>query len=171
MRKEDAKTWMEEARQNSISGHGREKVVLRCKKCKMEACCGSDLYIFDGCHITVPEKRFKEEKLKKSDGNPQSDLECDDLSCIKCGSSWGVMMIWMDNEFPLLKCKAFNFEIDGTPICLSKWSKATFKIPPIMVHPEFLNIFSYDGNNPNPNPIKPPRLGIDQCDLSFQCGY
>ena len=144
MRNEDIKEWLEVKRQDSLKEYDREQVILKCRKCKMEACRGSDLYTLQqgGYHITVPNRNFREEKLRikphpRPHYNPKGFTKKDKIHCIRCDYDWGVVGIWMSSEFPLLKCKSFNFEIDGVPQSVSQWSKVTFPIPPIEVHPEF----------------------------------
>ncbi|KAL5500432.1 hypothetical protein EMCRGX_G011992 [Ephydatia muelleri] len=95
MQKEDMKAWL---RLEKMKESDREKVILKCKKCKMVACCGSDLYTLQlgGFHIVVPDKRFREEKLRiKPHPRPRSDPEGyskkEKIHCVNCDSDWGVV--------------------------------------------------------------------------------
>ena len=151
MQQEDIKRWLDVKRQDSLKDYDREKVVLKCKKCKMEACRGSDLYTIQagGYHIIVLSKEFNDEKLIKKPHprpyiNPEGFSKKEKIHCAKCESDWGVVGISMSTEYPMLKCKSFYFEIDGAPRSIPQWSKAPFAIPPIMMHPEYRSILTLD---------------------------
>ena len=154
MNKHEMKTWLDEESKNSDPKHDREKVILKCKKCKEEACHGSDLYTLqlNGYDVSVWNKAFMEQKaIKKPHPRPRDGKEGfsaakDKIHCKFCDADWGVVGIWNESEFPILKCRSFNYEIQGISVALSKWSAAPFKIPPIITHPDFRNDLMTDNN-------------------------
>eukprot|EP00731_Ephydatia_muelleri_P033849 Em0039g35a len=149
VKKTEMKKRLEEEKHQSVNSHDREKVTLKCKKCKNEVCRGSDLYTLQigGCDVSVFNKSFMEEKAKKKphphprQGKEGFSAAKEKIHCIVCEADWGVVGIWSSKEFPLLKCKSFNYEMQGIPIALSQWSHAPFKIPPAaFAHPDYQNI-------------------------------
>ena len=111
-------------------------VQLKCKKCKVHACDGSDIYIADGTnHHVVPDEEFRKKKLvKRPHHNPRpmtkEIAKTHKIYCASCDSDWGVMAMWTSagHEFPVLKCKSFIFEVKGYLESVHKWSKAPFEV-------------------------------------------
>ena len=115
-------------------------VKLFCKKCKVLACSGRDIYIFGkkgSHHYVVPESKFKE-KIRCSD-HPSPHIRdlvsrevrnINKIYCVECGQSWGVMCTWVSigRNFPVIKCSAFTFEIAGVTRTIKKWKDAPFNM-------------------------------------------
>ena len=126
-------------RQQRQKANAREDILLRCKKCKTVACSGSDVFsVENATHYVVPDEEFKAKKIVKRPHQPpkqmtQSMYKTHRIYCANCDADWGIMCIWPSDgdEFPLLKCKKFIFEIRGDSHSVKKWSEVPFKIFPI----------------------------------------
>ena len=125
-----------------ISAINRNRVIVRCRKCKKEACSGSDIFkIGDpASHYVVPGAFMKNRLIKKPHHKPGRIPDCPSIIkthkiyCKNCESDWGVMcnLVHEGREFPVLKCMSFSFQEDGCcPVFVSQWSKARFEILPI----------------------------------------
>ena len=124
-----------------MSTHPAHKVVLKCKKCKVVACRGSDLYEIDKTkHHVVPgnvlcyeihEHRNPGMRVCEFDGSTIKKFH--KVHCSSCGTSWGALGNWpkSKNEFPILKCCNFNFIIDGTQENFKQWTKRPFEVLPL----------------------------------------
>ena len=119
-----------------------DRVTLKCRKCKEEACSGSDIFTFGtaASHYVVPGAFIKNRLIKKPHHAPDQIPSCPSvfkthkIYCKNCDTDWGVMCSWPNegHEFPVLKCKYFSFEINGChTILVPKWSKAPFEILPL----------------------------------------
>ncbi len=125
--------------------HSPYSVRLLCKKCKAVACSGTDIYTVDnGTHYVVANEEFKERKIVKRP-HPKPKAMTDKISkthkiyCANCDANWGVIFMWprQGNDFPVLKCNQFIFEVSGIPRQVSKWSNAPFDVPPLSSRPEY----------------------------------
>ena len=126
-------------------GADRDSVKLKCKKCKILACKGSDIYKAESNYV-VSNEDFKANKIiTKTYPSPEKFTansrmaRSGDIVCRNCGTKWGGMCIWPSAgyELPFLKCKYFIFEIDDFPHPVKKWSEAPFEIPPLSSHPKY----------------------------------
>ena len=134
MNRNEINMWLAEGKKRSGIGADRERVVLKCKKCNEEVCHGRDLYTLQsgGYDVIVLNKSFLEYKArKKIHPRPRHGGAKYKIYCMSCDADWGVVGIQQGTEFPVLKCKSFNYEIQGVPVKLSKWSETPFKIPPL----------------------------------------
>ena len=120
--------------------HPSQDVVLKCNKCTVVACCGSDLYVIDNTnHCVVPGDVLHYETVEHH--KPGIICSYDENSLIKkdykvhccsCGTSWGALGTWpTGKEFPVIKCESFNFFINGIPVPLKQWKRRTFEILPL----------------------------------------
>ena len=161
MNRNEMKMWLEEGKQRLGIGADRERAVLKCKKCKVEVCHGRDLYTLQsgGYDVIVLNKSFLEDKArKKPHPRPRQGTEGysaakDKIYCMSCDADWGVVGIQQGNEFPVLKCKSFNYEIQGVPVKLSKWSEAPFRIPPLIAHPDFQSNLMHEAEDDDQDSI------------------
>ena len=109
-------------------------VDVVCKKCKVLACKGSDIYKLNG-HFVVPDVTFHDTKMvrrphhKRSvHGSMHSPYK---IYCKNCNQDWGVWSKWSDHvlEFPVLKCASFNFCRTETAFQPGKkWCAVPFEI-------------------------------------------
>ena len=123
-----------------MSTHPAQNVELKCKKCKVVACRGSDLYFIDKTnHHVVPGDFFCYETVKHH--KPGIICGYDDNTVIEklfkvhciCGASWGALGTWPKSgkEFPVLKCESFNYYIDGIQSNFKQWQKRPFIVLPL----------------------------------------
>ena len=111
-----------------------EDVKVVCKKCKVLACKGSDIYKLDR-HFVVPDVVFHDTKMVRKPhhkrsvhGNMHSPYK---IYCKKCDHDWGVWSKWSDYllEFPVLKCASFNFcYTDAAVQPGKKWCAVPFEV-------------------------------------------
>ena len=133
-----------------MSTHPAQNVELKCKKCKIRVCRGSDIYVIDKTnqHV-VPGDVLCYEPIEHH--TPGIVDGCGSLvikklykiHCAGCTASWGVLGTWPSKkEFPILKCESFNFFVDGRRINVPKWKNKPFKVSPLSVkylpHENFL---------------------------------
>ncbi len=121
--------------------HKSEAVNLLCKKCKVFACCGSNIYTIGdepNFHYVVPDPDFKEKLVVRPHPNPRPLItntvnKTHKIYCSKCDLDWGSQCIWPSegHVFPIIKCGSFIFEIEGEPRPVKKWSSAPFLIKPL----------------------------------------
>ena len=125
--------------------HPAKDVILKCKKCTVVACCGSDLYFIDNTnHCVVPGDVLRYETVEHH--KPGIICSYNETSVIKkdykvhccgndgnpCGTSWGVLGTWpTGKEFPVIKCECFNFFISGVQVSFKQWKKCPFKVSPL----------------------------------------
>ena len=123
----------------------RDSITLKCKKCKILACKGSDIYKAESNYV-VSDENFKTNKITtKKYSSPEKFSASSRMArsanifCKNCGTEWGGMCIWPSAgyELPFLKCKYFLFEIADSPRSVKKWSEAPFDIPPLSSHPKY----------------------------------
>ena len=122
--------------------HNASDVQLYCKRCKVSACVGSDIYIISSTHRAVPDKQFQQKIIKRPHDKPRPLSQVEELYlakthkiyCAKCDADWGVLAKWPSKgmDFPILKCKSFIFQVkrDNKPaVNVSQWSVAPFESP------------------------------------------
>ena len=113
--------------------HANTTVKLTCKKCKEFACYGSDVCTIGANYYVVPHPDFKEKYITKEDPEPtihNGVRQTDKIHCGSCEKQWGVKCIWPTDgfAFPVIKCSSFNFEMDGCPRIVKKWTEAPFEV-------------------------------------------
>ena len=119
-----------------------EDVEVVCKKCKVVACKGSDIYRLDEHHL-VPNSKFRETKMiRQPHHNPNKHGSVHNtykIYCRSCDFDWGVWTWWSTHlvEYPVLKCVSFNFRHSKTEQSVpdirpgKQWSKVPFEIGPL----------------------------------------
>ena len=118
--------------------YSSDAIKLFCKTCKGFACFGSDVHVIgdDGSHhYIVPDPAFLEKITCRDHASPR-DLIRDEvrtthrIHCTKCDREWGVKCIWptAGHTFPVIKCAAFIFQIEGVASPVKKWSDAPFEM-------------------------------------------
>ena len=122
------------------NSHPAGDVELQCKRCKIQACRGSDIYFIDKTnHHVVPGPDFSPLYIPVDHHTPGYVEGCYDpiieknckIHCSNCNQSWGVLGISPTFEFPILKCESFNFNIRGRPKNFRKWKDRPFKVLPL----------------------------------------
>ena len=118
-----------------------ERVILNCKKCKVVACSGTDVYTIgeNECfHYVVYNEDFKKKYVTKPHEKPcflsttMVVFKARKIHCSKCDNDWGVECFWLKGHVhPIIKCKGFVFNVGGRPFPVKKWSSAPFKPAPL----------------------------------------
>ena len=119
--------------------HPAQNVELKCKKCKIPACRGSDIYLLDNTgHHVVPGGVLDYEPMEHAtpgivDGCGKLMIEKRyKVHCTGCNASWGVLGTWPSKEeYPILKCESFNFYVDERRVSVPKWKDKPFKASPL----------------------------------------
>ncbi len=119
--------------------HPAQNVELRCKKCKITTCRGSDIYLLDNTgHHVVPGGVLDYDLMDYAtpgivDGCGKVMIEKRyKVHCTGCPASWGVLGMWPSKvEFPILKCESFNFFVDERKVPVPKWKNKSFKGSPL----------------------------------------
>ena len=117
-----------------------EKIQLRCKKCKVLACHGMEIYCFfvdGGRHCVVPHRDFssmyqtqpylaKHKAIKRVNRLRR-------MFCGNCGAPWGVVCHFPAKgcQLPVIKFKHFVFEMNHKYYYIKMLDDALFKLPPI----------------------------------------
>lgn len=117
-----------------------DNIQLLCRKCRIFACLGSDIYTF-GSHHVVPDQDFQT-KITCRPHSRKGPLEgtgtpevqkTHKIYCAACEHDWGVKCTWPTDghTFPVIKCTGFALEIEGAVLLMKKWSAASFNIEPL----------------------------------------
>ena len=128
-----------EVQEARMRTHPAQNVELKCKKCKVTACRGSDVYILDNTgHHVVPGGVLDYELMEHAtpgivDGCGSLMIEKQyKVHCTECNASWGVLGTWPSKrEFPILKCESFNFFVNERRVSVPKWRNKPFKASPL----------------------------------------
>ena len=123
--------------------HPAKDVEVKCKRCKITACHGSDIYWLDTSvnndHV-VPGEEFSASYDIVKHHTPGYVDGCTDpivkkdykIHCAECNQSWGIMGTWPSGvSFPILSCKCFNFYSNGKPNNFTQWKNRTFEVLPL----------------------------------------
>ena len=124
------------------STHPAHAVELKCKKCKVLACRGSDLYFIDHTYnCVVPGDVLAYETTDHNEPRILCSFDNDEIDKLhkihctnsNCNTRWGVLGTWRKSgkEFPVLKCDNFNFYKDGIQFSFKGWKRCAFKILPL----------------------------------------
>ena len=146
---EERDHWVKHIKSLRSQWPAAEKVEILCKKCKVLACKGSDVFVYTlGCaypQYVVPSKSFRKKYDKKEHDKPTiSDdfakpyrIYCRSPSC---KTQWGVIGSWRDTgyKFPVLKCCSFLFKYSNESTqCFKKWKNILFEVQDIRDWVEF----------------------------------
>ena len=113
-----------------------EDVDVVCKKCKVLACKGSDIYKLE-THYVVPSDTFRQTKMDRRphhkttvSGNIHSPYK---IHCRNCNTEWGNWFWWASQcvEYPVLKCQSFTFYHKNEVLSGKQWKKVQFEIKPL----------------------------------------
>ena len=128
---------------------GSERVEVLCKKCKVIACRGSDVFAYtlsgdDNTHHVVPGKTFSSMYDKNEHDKPGASynfVKPYRICCRSpnCRSKWGVIAVWGDTgyQFPVLKCENFLFKYGEATRRFKKWKDIWFEVQSIQDWAEF----------------------------------
>ena len=117
-----------------------ERVEVLCKKCKVIACRGSDVFAYtlsgdDNPHHVVPGKAFSSMYDKNEHDKPDASynfVKPYRICCRSpnCRSKWGVIAVWGDTgyQFPVLKCENFLFKYGEATRQFKKWKDIWFEV-------------------------------------------
>ena len=126
-----------------------ERVEVLCKKCKVLACKGSDVFAYtlsgdDNPHHVVPSEAFSNKYEKREHDKPAvSDnfVKPYRIFCRSpnCRSQWGVIAVWGDTgyKFPVLKCESFLYKYGESTRRFKKWKDIWFQVQSIQDWTEF----------------------------------
>ena len=125
-----------------------EKVEVRCKKCNVLACKGSDVFTYTlSCadpQYVVPSRAFSEKYDKFDHDRPEVSedfVKPYKMYCRSqnCGSQWGIIGLWRETEykFPVLKCDKFLFKYKSETKTFRKWKDIWFEVKSIQDWTEF----------------------------------
>ena len=134
-----------------------ENVDVLCKKCKVFACKGSDIFTYAlSCadlQYVVPDKSFRSKYDKKEHDKPTVS---DDFAkpyriycrSQNCRSQWGVIGSWGDTgfTFPVLKCKSFLFKYRQERQQFKQWKDIRFEIQDIKDWADFEDDINENNN-------------------------
>ena len=132
-----------------------ESVKLLCKKCKVVACAGSDVFTYSmGTaydHYVVPGKTFSKMYQKKNHDKPEISgdfVKPYQIFCRSpnCRNQWGIIGLWRETGFlfPVLKCDKFLFQYNDDSRRFHKWKDIWFKVQSIRDWAEFENEIADD---------------------------
>ena len=125
-----------------------EKVEVRCKKCNVFACRGSDVFAYtlsgdDNPHHVVPDEAFSSKYDKREHDQPDASYFVKPYKIFcrspNCRSQWGVIAVWGDTgyTFPVLKCDSFLYKYGESTRRFKKWKDIWFQVQSIQDWTEF----------------------------------
>ena len=125
-----------------------ERVEIRCKKCNVFACKGSDVFAYnlsgEDPHYVVPSEAFSSKYNKEQHTKPVATdnfIKPYRIFCRSpnCRNQYGVIALWNDTgyKFPLLKCESFLFKYSDSTRRFKKWKDIWFDIQTIQDWAEF----------------------------------
>ena len=125
-----------------------ERVEIRCKKCNVFACKGSDVFAYnlsgEDPHYVVPSEAFSSKYNKQEHTKPVATnnfIKPYRIFCRSpnCRNQYGVIALWNDTgyKFPLLKCESFLFKYGDSTRRFKKWKDIWFDIQTIQDWAEF----------------------------------
>ena len=123
-----------------------ESIMLRCKKCKIFACHGMEVFSFfvdGGKHCVVPHYEFKIKFTTKPYFAKHKTIKRVNrlrrMFCCNCGAPWGIVCNFPTKgcELPVIKAKHFIFEMSHKYYTVKLWSDALFVVPPVTAFPKF----------------------------------
>ena len=124
-----------------------EDVKILCKKCKVVACKGCEVFIYSinaYPHYIVPSKTFGNKYYKEEHNKPEiSDgfVKPYHIYCRSenCRNQWGIIGEWKETgyQFPVLKCKQFLFKYKDETKMFRQWKDVWFEVQDILDWTEF----------------------------------
>lgn len=125
-----------------------ENVEIRCKKCNVVACKGSDVFTYSistaDPHYVVPSKTFSDKYHKKDHDKPEISEDFVKPYKIYCRSQncrnqWGIIGLWRDTgyKFPVLKSDQFLFKYNCNTQRFRRWKDIWFNVRSILDWTEF----------------------------------
>ena len=126
-----------------------EKVEVRCKKCNVFACRGSDVFAYTlggsgNIYHVVPGEAFNSKYDKREHDKPDDSYDFVKPYRIfcrspNCRSQWGVIAVWGDTgyKFPILKCESFLYKYGESTRRFKKWKDIWFQVQSIQDWTEF----------------------------------
>ena len=132
-----------------------ENVNILCKKCKVVACAGSDVFTYStntaDPHYIVPRKTFSEMYQKLNHDKPEMSegfVKPYRIFCRSrnCRNKWGIIGLWRETgfQFPVLKCDQFLFHYNDNTQRFRKWKDIWFEVQSIRDRVEFENEIADD---------------------------
>ena len=125
-----------------------ENVEILCKKCKIIACNGSDVFAYSingsDTHYVVPKRAFSDGYKKENHDTPEKFEDFVKPYRIFCRSEncrnkWGIIGLWREtgHQFPLLKCEQFLFKYKSDSRKFRNWKDIWFEVQCIHDFPEY----------------------------------
>ena len=123
-----------------------DMLQLRCKKCKVFVCHGTELFTFfvdGGQHYVVPKLDFRLRSTTQPYRSKHKTIKrvsrLRQMFCGNCCAKWGMLCRFPRKgcELPVLKSKNFLFEMDRKFYRIKMWSDALFYVPPISACDKF----------------------------------
>ena len=123
-----------------------EMIQLRCKKCKVFACHGMEVYslfVDGGRHCVVPHRDFSTRFTTKPYRSKHKTIKRVNrqkrMFCSNCSAPWGIICHFPAKgcELPVIKSKHFIFEMNHKYYTIKMWSDALFTVPPVTAYPKF----------------------------------
>ena len=117
-----------------------DMLQLRCKKCRVFVCHGTELFTFfvdGGQHYVVPKLDFRLRLTTKPYRSKHKTIKrvsrLRQMFCANCCAKWGTICLFprKECELPVLKSKNFLFEMDRKFYRIKMWSDALFYVPPV----------------------------------------
>ena len=123
-----------------------DMLQLRCKKCRVFVCHGTELFTFfvdGGQHYVVPNLDFRLRSTTKPYRSKHKTIKrvsrLRRMFCGNCCAKWGTLCLFPRKgcELPVLKSKNFLFEMDRKFYRIKMWSDALFYVPPVSACDKF----------------------------------
>ena len=125
-----------------------DNVKILCKKCKVVACKGSDVFIYsinsEYPHYVVPSENFRNMYYKDRHDKPEASdglVKPYRIFCRtqNCRNKWGIYGVWRETgyQFPVLKCEQFLFKYKDETQMFRKWKDVWFEVQDILDWTEF----------------------------------
>ena len=123
-----------------------DMLQLRCKKCRVFVCHGTELFTFfvdGGQHYVVPNLDFRLRLTTKPYRSKHKTIKrvsrLRQMFCGNCCAKWGTLCLFPRKgcELPVLKSKNFVFEMDRKFYRVKMWSDALFYVPPVSACDKF----------------------------------
>ncbi|XP_006004403.1 interferon-induced helicase C domain-containing protein 1 isoform X2 [Latimeria chalumnae] len=90
-------------------------VTLHCRNCNVRVCSGKDIQVIESMHHVNVTKEFKTFYVEKENPAVQDKFldyqTSSEITCRKCGQTWGPLMVHRGLTLPCLKIKHFVVEL------------------------------------------------------------
>ena len=123
-----------------------DMLQLRCKKCRVFVCHGTELFTFfvdGGQNYVVPNLDFRLRSTTQPYRSKHKTIKrisrLRQMFCGNCCAKWGTLCFFPRKgcELPVLKSKNFVFEMDRKFYRIKMWSDALFYVPPVSACDKF----------------------------------